>query len=663
MYVSLAVLLVAAYALVTLCRPFVSLWLHYRTAKRIGLPLKVLPVPQGLFSFFAFQLARRLPKSLPGVTRLHAILNMGRPDGYGLHQELGDVFVTVNPAGISLIVADPNVASYINGRRAEFPKPPNTGAIINIYGRNVINADGDTWRLHRRVTGAAFSERIHSEVWDEAREQAQFMLDSWKPSSKPDSSFVVRDLGADTLRLGMNVITGAAYGSKLAWDPSSATKSRPFNPPCAVDTQLTYRESLEELTRHLMPLFLTPRWALRAAPAHTTWGRAWASYTAFGGYMQGMLDAQAGAGAEDNLLAALLRAAEDGPEGYRPMSKEEVMGNTFIFLFAGHETTANTLHYALLRLALHPDVQNELLQEVDEIWESCSAEEPSYAVFERATWAKAIMYETLRVHTPTGITNKYAPRDTPVPYQGRQVVIPAGTRIATNGTAVHFHPDVWGPDEYAWRPARWVVEGVPGMDSPETSRPGTPLPGTPAFNTRRRAGSEEEDYPTPPPTPGQIARMNIQQQQYAEKEPHSPAASPSSARHPAFILSHATSPKSPVTQGLLTPSNSHQSFLTASASTASMPGGNKRLIRPRRGAWLPFSEGSRACSGKKFAAVEFVRVMLTLLREHRVEILGEDEGWGEKRVLQVLAGRKAGALTLQPPEPVPVRFVRRSQVA
>ena len=54
-----------------------------------------------------------------------------------------------------------------------------------------------------------------------------------------------------------------------------------------------------------------------------------------------------------------------------------------------------------------------------------------------------------------------------------------------------------------------------------------------------------------------------------------------------------------------------------------------------------------------------MRVMLTLLREHRVEILGEDEGWGEKRVLQVLAGRKAGALTLQPPEPVPVRFVRR----
>lgn len=52
---------------------------------------------------------------------------MGRPDGYGLHAELGDVFVTVNPMGITLVVADPDVAAYICGRRAEFPKPPNTG--------------------------------------------------------------------------------------------------------------------------------------------------------------------------------------------------------------------------------------------------------------------------------------------------------------------------------------------------------------------------------------------------------------------------------------------------------------------------------------------------------------------------------------------------------
>jgi hypothetical protein len=88
--------------------------------------MKVLPFPPGLFSFFAFQIIRRLGLLSPG-TKLHRLLSMGRPDGYDLHQEMGDVFVTVSPAGLTLIVADPKVVTQVNSKRAEFPKPPNTG--------------------------------------------------------------------------------------------------------------------------------------------------------------------------------------------------------------------------------------------------------------------------------------------------------------------------------------------------------------------------------------------------------------------------------------------------------------------------------------------------------------------------------------------------------
>lgn len=107
-------------------RPFVSLYGHLRQARAIGLPMKVIPFPPGLFSFFAFQILRRLGFLRPG-TKLHRLLSMGRPDGYDLHKEMGDVFVTVSPAGLTLIVADPKVATHVNTKRTEFPKPPNTG--------------------------------------------------------------------------------------------------------------------------------------------------------------------------------------------------------------------------------------------------------------------------------------------------------------------------------------------------------------------------------------------------------------------------------------------------------------------------------------------------------------------------------------------------------
>ena len=48
----------------------------------------------------------------------------------------------------------------------------------------------------------------------------------------------------------------------------------------------------------------------------------------------------------------------EGPRGTASRLKlQELLGNAFIFLLAGHETSAHTLVWALLLLALHPDEQ------------------------------------------------------------------------------------------------------------------------------------------------------------------------------------------------------------------------------------------------------------------------------------------------------------------
>ena len=76
---------------------------------------------------------------------------MGRPNGYDLHKEMGDVFITVSPTGLTLIVADPKVAAHVNSKRAEFSKPPNTG------GECISRVKQYAWRspeLRRTVCGA-----------------------------------------------------------------------------------------------------------------------------------------------------------------------------------------------------------------------------------------------------------------------------------------------------------------------------------------------------------------------------------------------------------------------------------------------------------------------------------------------------------------------------
>lgn len=50
---------------------------------------------------------------------------------------------------------------------------------------------------------------------------------------------------------------------------------------------------------------------------------------------------------------------------FSALSDEEVLAQALIFVFAGYETTSSTLSYIAYNLAIHPDVQQRLQDELD----------------------------------------------------------------------------------------------------------------------------------------------------------------------------------------------------------------------------------------------------------------------------------------------------------
>lgn len=526
----------------------------------------------------------------------------------------------------------------------------------------MINARGDTWRFHRRVTGPVFSERIHARVWDEAARQVAFMRASWGKSGH------AADVGRDALRLGLNVITGVAYGSQLGWEDS---------PPNAIPADqegggVEFAHAVENLNANLMSIFLTPKWWLRFAPATSAAGRARAAYAAFGGFMRGMLDAErqrmADGASEESLLTAILDAAAHEDKEGRRMTDEEVMGNAFIFLFAGHETTANTLHYGLLQLAAHPNVQEEVIAEIDALRAAAKAEgrELGYEDFTRARWLMAVMNETLRMYTPTSMVHKWTDAPAPMNIDGKTYVIPAKTRISINCTGVHANPAVWGEDADTWNPERWIVpagaNGPSPLPSPMFSPPAnyTSFPRMPDIVVNNAPSSASAEMITPPLTPP--LSTAVLDSEIAESR-RSSVSSTTTAVHsqPNTPLYKHTfgSTDSPKTSlfGLVPPSPSQfKHEVTSYASTPAGPWNMVDVLRPAKGAFLPFSEGSRMCSGRKFAQVEFTSSLCALLHDQRVTL---GEGWTPERLVKSLRGRKAGALTLQPPEVVPLVFSSR----
>jgi cytochrome P450 len=465
------------------------------------------------------------------------------------------------------------------------------------------------------------------------------MRDSWASAN-------VVDLAQDARRVALNVLTAVAYGCPLDWTTSPPTTT----PSSAIGPQEDFAELVTGLNSHLMSLFLMPNWWLRLAPSYTAAGQAQAAYTAFAGYLHGMLVAEreriANGESSENLLTALLDAQAHGDKDQRRMTDVEVLGNAFVFIFAGHETTANTLHYALLLLAAHPEVQAEVMSEIDALYKAAEQEgrELGYEDFGRARWITAVMNETLRVYTPTSMINKWTESPTPIPVDGRTYTLPANTRISISNIGVHRNPAVWGDNADDWHPSRWIAS----VAAPES-------PASPPKSLQTVLRTVGIAAITPPPTPQ--GRSSSLPTPVTTSSRHTPYRGLSSSTLSTPTDLFAPSPKllSPEAAYFMSPIGSIVTTAdTCSAKT--QPWETLEVLKPPKGSFLAFSEGQRACTARKFASVEFMASLCALLRDQRVAL---GDGWDAARLKTMLRGRKAGALTLQPPEIVPMVFERR----
>jgi cytochrome P450 len=239
------------------------------------------------------------------------------------------------------------------------------------------------------------------------------------------------------------------------------------------------------------------------------------------------------------------------------LTDDEIMGNAFIFIIAGHETTASTLQYGLLSLALNPSSQRHLQRDLDRQFGKRPITSWDYETDVPALFggmAGAVMNETLRCFPPAISIPKMATKDQPqtLMFQGKEVTVPASVKISLSAVATHQNPKYWpGDDPRQFRPERWLV------DPPSAKKQGT-------VNGN---------------TLGQVEDVDD-------------------------------------TQG--------------SGTTAS-------LFKPPRGAYIPFSEGHRACLGRRFAQVEILAVLAVLFREYSIE-LAVDEWASDEKVDKMPVG-------------------------
>ncbi|CAE6464616.1 unnamed protein product, partial [Rhizoctonia solani] len=139
------------------------------------------------------------------------------------------------------------------------------------------------------------------------------------------------------------------------------------------------------------------------------------------------------------------------------LSEDELIGNVFIFLVAGHETTAHTFAITLALMALYPEVQEKLAKQVQEL--ECKHGVLNYSHIHLLTYAMAVVYETLRLFPMVGLMPKKATANTTitvgVPPFTETLQVPASTKVHVFSTGLHYDPSYWeNPD--AFNPDRFM---------------------------------------------------------------------------------------------------------------------------------------------------------------------------------------------------------------
>ena len=145
-------------------------------------------------------------------------------------------------------------------------------------------------------------------------------------------------------------------------------------------------------------------------------------------------------------ILSLLISARD--EAGKPMSDVELRDELMTMLFAGHETTATALAWALYWIHYTPEVREKLLQELNSIdVENC---EP--AEITKLPYLNAVCCETLRIYPILFFT---FPRLLQAPMQLMGYNIPKGMVLSPCIYLVHHRPDIY-PEPKRFKPERFL---------------------------------------------------------------------------------------------------------------------------------------------------------------------------------------------------------------
>ncbi|XP_063598457.1 cytochrome P450 3A29-like [Penaeus indicus] len=140
-------------------------------------------------------------------------------------------------------------------------------------------------------------------------------------------------------------------------------------------------------------------------------------------------------------------AAANGVSKEKPkrklLSDEEIIANAWVFLLGGFETTANSLTYTTYLLAQHPEVQDKVYQELQDVIKDANTN-LTYEQVHKLTYLDQVFSEALRLYPPV-VT--FLTREAAEDMQIGDVLIPKDMNVLVPIWLLQRDPEQWTDPE------------------------------------------------------------------------------------------------------------------------------------------------------------------------------------------------------------------------
>uniref|UniRef100_A0A8C3PYR4 unspecific monooxygenase n=1 Tax=Chrysolophus pictus TaxID=9089 RepID=A0A8C3PYR4_CHRPC len=363
---------------------------------------------------------------------------------WGIYDGRQPAVVVMDPQIIKTVLVKECYSTFTNRRRTD---------LAGVLRNAVSLAEDDQWKRLRTVLSPTFTSGKLKEMFPTMKHFGEMLVKNIQKRVEKDSSVPVKDFFGS---YSMDVVTSTSFGvnidsmnnpkSPFVREMQKLTKFDFFDPVfilsfvCPFLIPLMAKMNISFFPSDAVDFFLRSIDKIKKdREKETHKGRV--------DFLQMMIESQK---SDSN-------GTRDGKNSHKALSDIEVLSQAFIFIFAGYEPTSNTLCYLAYLLALHPDVQQKVVNEIDTVLPNKAP--LTYEAIMQLDYLDMAVNETLRLYPLGGRIERTCKKDVEI----NGVIIPKETIVVIPPYTLHRNPEYWpNPDEF--RPERFSKENKDNID-------------------------------------------------------------------------------------------------------------------------------------------------------------------------------------------------------